>query len=937
MEKQEGADRMDANVNDMSGLSNNIRKLRRLVLVLGKDNQSVFEYTPETDRLCFYDSTLMPLWDQENYMLQMQKSTVIHPEDCELWKKLLTGEIDGSAEIRMIDGHGSVMRKLVDVPARMQDEDTVIGSFRDVTVERRHEEYLRDRAARDSLTQLYNHDYGKGLINEYLRTKDPYSSCALLIIDLDYFKNANDVYGHLFGESVLVQLSRLLTMMFRRDDVLMRAGGDEFVILLKNISHAMLVKKIMQLLTSVREMSFQESDYSLTCSIGVCFLPENVSGYTYDQLFGNADWALYRAKERGRNRYEFCDNLQRFENFHREEAEEESGIDARYLRNDIVSTAFEIFEKTSSFDAAVELLLRVVGRRFQLDRVVVLRTDIREGTTRRQYQWCAPGVSRMSEEKGSFNKEDFLTLFHSFDEFGTTVVHSDAMQKYSERAEKNMMQDGAKTVLYAAMYCEGKYTGAIAYETCKDKHYWSSENRSELGEVAKILSAHLAKKLAMNESMRGVLSSPDYDPLTGLLSFARFREEVERKIVGEDVQSYIMIYTDIENFKFFNQRYGYIMGDHLLKDLANYIIGRTRSVDGIYFARVVSDQFLMFRPYTAKGNAAAVIHELNQEFVRQQSKRFPDIHLRLRSGIYFIEPDCHSASAAIDAANYARKQIPYGSEISARVYDHDLDRKLSLENEIVNGMADAMKNHEFKVYLQPKFSLDDFSIVGAEALVRWERPDGTLLYPDAFIPLYERSGRIEELDFYVFEEVARFLAKNKALGRRQIPISINASILHASDENAVRRYQQILEKYGVDPSLTEIELTETAAAEDYDNVRGLFRRLQEANMKTSLDDFGAGYSILNTVIDIPVNTVKIDRIFMGHCEENEKGIYFLEQVVALVKGLGCNVLCEGVETDRQIAILKKAGCEEAQGYWFARPMPIDKFEEMAYKDEPSGN
>lgn len=148
----------------------------------------------------------------------------------------------------------------------------------------------------------------------------------------------------------------------------MRSGGDEFVVLLKNIDDKSLLRKSMQLVKAVRRKQFSESEFSLTCSAGVCFLPENVSGYTYDQLFKNADWALYKAKEKGKNRYAFCDNLKRFELMDRMEEVGIGDIDARYMRNDLVSTAFEVFEKFNSFNAAMELLLKVTGVRLHLDR-----------------------------------------------------------------------------------------------------------------------------------------------------------------------------------------------------------------------------------------------------------------------------------------------------------------------------------------------------------------------------------------------------------------------------------------------------------------------------------------------------------------------------------------------------------------------------------------
>ena len=186
------------------------------------------------------------------------------------------------------------------------------------------------------------------------------------------------------------------------------------------------------------------------------------------------------------------------------------------------------------------------------------------------------------------------------------------------------------------------------------------------------------------------------------------------------------------------------------------------------------------------------------------------------------------------------------------------------------------------------------------------------------------------MDFYVFEEVVRFLARNKELGRQQFPISVNASILHAENEDTVDRYMEVLERYDVDPSLVEIELTETATLSNYDNVRGMFRRFREKNIRTSMDDFGAGYSMLNAIVEVPVDSLKIDRTIITSCLRSERGIQFLTNLLSMIEQLGYHVICEGVETERQAEILREVGCEEAQGYLFGPPQPIPEYERLVY-------
>lgn len=898
--------------------------------ILDKNELAVCEYFVKEDRLVIYDDTLFVDRVIPDYLDYLQNGSSVCPEDRWKIRDFLQGKLRGKAEIR-ISTDNTVTKLLFQVlPIEGTDLSVCFPVIvRNITKEKHREALLEDRATKDSLTMLYNHFFGRELINEYLNNKDPYATCGLMVIDIDYFKYANDTYGHLFGDQVLVALANLLKLLFDEKDVLMRAGGDEFVVFLKDIGHSTLVKKAMNLVKAVRELSFEGKDYSLTCSVGVCFLAANVSGYSYDQLFENADWALYRAKENGRNRYVFCDSLQRFE-LSENEQPPRGNIDIRYLHNDIISTAFEIFEKKSSFSMAIELLMEVIGYRFQLDRITIIRTNIKEKNTGRQYQWVSEYAPEVLQEPKSFTKEDFLTLFQSYDENQTTVLQHDNMGMYSPDGAALLMQGEAKTVLYAAMYCEGQYTGAISYVVCREKRYWSKQNRKELGEVTKIISAHLARSQAGSQENAIKMAWTEYDSLTGLISFSRFRIEAEHLIVGNFATSHVMLYSDFEGFKYFNQKCGYSVGDQLLKEYSNFFMEKLMQDEESFFTRVISDQFLMLIPYSKADDIVRKIDALNNEFVRLQSGKFQGAQIRVRTGVYFIDPGCVSASLAIDAANYARKQVEHHSPVSIRVYDETLRKKQQLENEIVNGIDAAMKEQRFQVYLQPKISLTTGEVVGAEALVRWMTSEGTLLNPDVFIPLFESSGRIEELDFYVFERVAEFLSRNQKLGRKQVPISVNASILHASDPFAVQKYLNILKKYQVDPKYTEVELTETATVKEYESARRWFRELREGGIHTALDDFGAGYSILNSVIDIPVDTVKLDRAFIRNCELDSRGIFFLHKLISMIKGLGYHVVCEGVETKNQFDIIRDSGCEEVQGFLFSKPLPLDEYEKFVY-------
>lgn len=911
-------------------------EVQSLARILKKNGIETFKYYIEEDRMLVFNGQLEVSHDISGYLSYLRGNEKIRLEERRMLEELVLGRRKGPIKLHLKNQEGFHYTKVMDAVSQYEKESgcqVIVGSVQNVTESHRQHELLLERIKQDPLTGLYNQTSGKELINEYLGSKNPYESCGMMVLDIDYFKAVNDTYGHLFGDQVLLTLAKLLSAFSRIDDVVMRAGGDEFVVLFKDISNEELIRKASELLQMIRRQIFPEKDYCMTCSIGVCFVPENSLGYSYNQIFEDADWALYRAKEGGRDRYAFCDTLKRFVLSSKKEDERHPSLDARYLHNDIISTAFEIFEKTYSFQSAMELLMEVVGLRFQLDRITVIQTNVKAKNTEKIYQWTAEGIPEALASLASFTKDDFLTLFHSYDEYGTTVLQHDQMDAYSKDAQELLMQGDAKTVLYAAMYWEGKYTGAISYVVCDNKRCWSKVTRKQFGELTKIISVYLSRHLATNAVGDRIALPPEYDALTGLMSFGLFCETTERLIVGEYRKKAAMIYTDFHNFKYFNQKYGYSEGDRLLKSFCNFVLDWLWGRPDICCTRVVADQFVAFMPCEDIEQLKLDMEERNRKFQKQYMERYPKIELYLRTGIFAVTADCAGASQAIDAANYARQKVKAGSKESVRIYDEDLGKKQQLENEILNGMNTAIENREFQVYLQPRYSLKEQKIVGAEALIRWQRKNGEFLQPAHFIPLYEDNGKIVELDFYVFEEVVRYLAKNQELGRKQIPISINASVLHALEDDTVNRYLEILNRYHVDPSLTEIELTETATVSMYDSVCDLFARLQKEQLMTALDDFGAGYSVLNTVIDIPVNTIKLDRLFLKNCGNSEKGIYLIQHIVAIVKKLGYHVVCEGVETEEQVALLQQIGCDEVQGNWFSKAIPIKEFEALLYARE----
>ena len=654
-------------------------KFHKYEKMLSKSNISVYEYYPATDTAVKLDASLNVVRKISPYMNEINSERWLDLQEQSRYVQFLRGMSNGNIEIQYADDDGNMtlksIRKLYMVDETTGEEYLLI-TKKDVTKQKNTERKYREQAQRDSMTKLYNRVSGREIVESYLDRKNPYESCGMLVMDVDYFKGVNDSYGHLFGDKVLIKISQLLMDHFDKKAVVSRVGGDEFVVFFYDIDNNQLVSRIGGFFDDIKTLTFAENDYIPTCSIGVCFVPKNASNCSYDQIFQNADWALYQAKKRGRNRYVFCDNMHRYNEEIMEAGQKEAAkqqLDARYFQNDILATAFEVFEKHRYFDDAIKQLLQIIGIRFQLDRISVVDIDIRNNIASCSYQWRANGVKAALEKPQCYKREDFQKFFSKYNAFNALVINDENVNEYSVEGQRLVMQNNTRTVLHIARYDEGRYAGTVAFVTCNKNRFWSLDKMHELSEVVKLFSVYRRKSLGVNKYDCGCGWYNDYDDLTGLISFARFKEDVEHIIVSGTRQDSVMVYSDIENFSEYNRKYGFEQGDRLLKEFAQYIIGTMQKVEKTYFARIVSDHFVLFMPYDISVNDIEYkVQRINDSFIRTYMGDDDGIKINIRTGIYKVTGACSGVSAAIDAANSARKHIKPSDELKVVIYNESM-------------------------------------------------------------------------------------------------------------------------------------------------------------------------------------------------------------------------------------------------------------------------
>ena len=421
-----------------------------------------------------------------------------------------------------------------------------------------------------------------------------------------------------------------------------------------------------------------------------------------------------------------------------------------------------------------------------------------------------------------------------------------------------------------------------------------------------------------------------YDTVTGLLHLDVFKEKAEELLKKmEQGLSYALICSDINNFERVNNLYGLQKADQLLSDTATLLTSCSKDVR--LCCRSVADHFVALISYQESLFFKRLMEALCIEFSERIGKYYTEAYPQLGFGVYFIENPLESIEKMVEYANVARKSLDLKQSPIA-VYDAKVYTQIQRVDEIERSMRGALESHEFQAYFQPKYNLETSKIVGAEALVRWIRKDGTMVYPDEFIPVFEKNGFIVDLDFFVLNEICAMIQRRLQEKKPCVPISINQSRVLLQEKEYVSKVAGVLVKHNIPPQYIELELTERIFRDDLTELADMMGELRKLGVHWSIDDFGTGYSSLNLLKELPVDIIKIDKSFLDETESSETSKIIIRKTVELTQELDKTVVCEGVETENQADYLRGIRCDMAQGFLYAKPMPMEQFEELLNKE-----
>ncbi|HBG5893103.1 TPA: bifunctional diguanylate cyclase/phosphodiesterase [Clostridioides difficile] len=415
------------------------------------------------------------------------------------------------------------------------------------------------------------------------------------------------------------------------------------------------------------------------------------------------------------------------------------------------------------------------------------------------------------------------------------------------------------------------------------------------------------------------------DNLTKIKNQVAFENRAIEILHNASNKEYVLLNIDIDNFKYINDTHGYEYGDKVLIIVAA-ALSKTFNIKETC-ARIGSDNFVILAKY--RDSLLEDIREMLTNAIISELDMNVTQTISYCIGAYLVEIDnlgYKSINSIMDKANIAHKVSKTRGISSTVWYNENLLKQLQMENSIYNYMYKAIENEEFHMYLQPKFQISSLNVVSAEALVRWFSPELGFLSPDEFIPLFEKSGFIIELDFYMLKKACSFVKKTfMKKNQYTYPIAVNFSRVTIYQNSFYQRFLDTVKEYEIPFKYIEIEVTESAFNEISQPVISILEELKKLGFLISMDDFGSGYSSLSLLCSLSINGLKLDKSLLKETFNREKVYSIIQCIIEMSHRIGMSVVCEGIETKKDLEFLNTVKCDVGQGFYFSKPIEEKEF------------
>lgn len=586
------------------------------------------------------------------------------------------------------------------------------------------------------------------------------------------------------------------------------------------------------------------------------------------------------------------------------------------FEKELTDFAFDAAERSADADEAIRLTLTRIAKHFASDRAYITERGQKPHSLSVSYASFFGNEYPIEENSRNTDVISWNTMLSMFD-FNGTVSFENGNDRNIPEILRNFSK-GAKSVIYCALYENGRFNGFLCCEHFKENKRFSFSDVSEIKKAGKLISSYLLRLRDFQTAGRTIDRLTNYDRLTGMPNINKFKRISQEILEMEETpENLSLIYYDFDNFKYINEKYGEFEGDNILRAFGSAITPNKKET--IFSCREFSDKFISLVRCEKSELEAKALSVIN-DFIYEQRIRYPGLKITFSCGLYTFSDRNEDIGAAIDNITLAARSGQNITDTTIVAYSENMRNDIKRELETLNNAMQGLIDREFVVYYQPKIALETSQLVGGEALVRWKRADGTMIPPNDFIPCLEKNGFITALDFYVYEEVCRFIKGRIDNDQPIVPISVNVSMLHLKEEGFIERIQSLVSSYEIPPNLLEFELTESVFLENQKEALNVMQKMKDMGFTVSIDDFGSGFSSLNLLKSLPVDILKIDKEFFANHKLLNNDQIIISSIINMASRLNISVICEGVETEDQVDFLKENNCDMVQGYFYSKPV-----------------
>ncbi|SFH66863.1 diguanylate cyclase (GGDEF) domain-containing protein [Tindallia magadiensis] len=579
-----------------------------------------------------------------------------------------------------------------------------------------------------------------------------------------------------------------------------------------------------------------------------------------------------------------------------------------------------------NLDERVNRLLEKAGIFFQVDRCYLFCFSEDGCTVTYTHEWCAEGIEPAIQQVGTLPVSYVPWWINQLEKNRSVYIPDTRKMPPEAQAEKEILEmQQIKSLLSLPVSSHGKTTGFLGFDSVKEHKEWERGHQEALQILANLISDALIKVKAVKE----ISQMAYYDSLTGLCNRRMFKQRLTEAIsmARRSRKKIGILFLDLDAFKAVNDTMGHDKGDQLLKKIAKRISERVREHDTV--CRFGGDEFLIMFPQIDHATqvmqaAEKIINDLKQPVVLEGHPFF----VTASGGISVYPFDGKDADTLIKNADLSMYTSKEQGKNQIHFCTPEMKEKINERAELIQDLHHALERKEFVLHYQPQVSVATKEIVGLEALIRWQHPTKGLIAPGQFIPLAEQTGLIKPIGRWVIE-TACFQSKHwQKMGVGKMFISVNLSVEQLRKDNMVEVVKKTLEKTKLDPSLLELEITETTAIKEPEYIVKTLHDLKELGVAISIDDFGTEYSSLSRLRELPIDRIKMAMQFVHAVTKGPKDEAIAVGVINLAKSIGLKVIAEGVEIEEQLAFLADRICDEAQGHYLYQPMSAEEIEGM---------